>query len=50
MHLDSEGQVTDQTKHLENLGERIRDIKVNPYTDALYILTDSPEGKIIRIN
>lgn len=50
VHLDSEGQVTDQTTHLESLGERIRDIKVNPHTDSLYILTDSPAGKILRIN
>jgi aldose sugar dehydrogenase len=33
----------------EELGERIRDVRVSP-DSALYILTDSPEGRVIRVS
>lgn len=47
--LDLEdGSVTDEEALFSNLGERIRDVRVGP-DGFLYILTDSDEGKIIRV-
>jgi glucose/arabinose dehydrogenase len=33
----------------EEIGERIRDVRTGP-DGRLYILTDSPEGRVIRVN
>lgn len=42
------GQVIDQEILFEELGERMRDVRVGP-DGALYILTDSADGKVLRV-
>jgi aldose sugar dehydrogenase len=46
--LDGE-QVTGQARILTEIGERLRDIKTGP-DGALYVLTDSPRGRVLRIS
>lgn len=43
------GDVLLQEKLLLNLEERIRDVKVGP-DDHIYVLTDHPNGRLLRIN
>ena len=42
------GRVTVEERYLDELGERIRDVREGP-DGALYLLTDSPRGRLIRI-
>jgi len=42
------GKVVGQEILLEELGERIRDVRTGP-DGLLYVLTDAPDGKLIRI-
>ena len=43
-----DGQVVGQQSMLGELGERIRDVVLGP-DGHLYVLTDSAEGRILRI-
>lgn len=44
----ADGRVTREERYLAHLRERIRDVRQGP--DALlYLLTDSPEGRILRV-
>lgn len=43
-----DGKITDQTVLLADLEERIRDVRTGP-DGQLYILTDMPEGRLIRL-
>jgi aldose sugar dehydrogenase len=43
------GQVVGQEALLADLGERLRDVRAGP-DGALYILTDSPQGRVLRIS
>jgi glucose/arabinose dehydrogenase len=45
--LDGE-KVTKEERLLENLGERIRDVREGP-DGALYLLTDSDNGRVLRL-
>jgi glucose/arabinose dehydrogenase len=47
LELDGE-RVTREERLLTNLGERIRDIRQGP-DGALWLLTDSPNGRILRL-
>lgn len=48
--LSLEGEnVTGEEKLLEDLGERIRDVRQGP-DGKIYLLTDSDEGKLIRLD
>ena len=42
------GRVTQEERYLDELGERIRDVREGP-DGALYLLTDSPRGRLIRV-
>lgn len=42
------GKVTKEERLLEDLGERIRDVRQGP-DGLLYLLTDNPEGRILRL-
>lgn len=47
--LDQDGSGAKDVEILfEELGERIRDVRMGP-EGALYLLTDSPEGRILRV-
>jgi len=41
-------KVTEEEDLLEDLGERIRDVRMGP-DGALWLLTDSSEGKVYRV-
>ena len=41
-------RVVEQERLLENLGERIRDVRSGP-NGFLYVLTDSPRGRVLRL-
>ena len=43
-----DGQVVAEHKLLEDLGQRIRDVRQGP-DGLLYVVTDSPSGKLIRL-
>lgn len=43
------GKVTGEYKLLEEVGQRIRDVRQGP-DGLLYVVTDSPRGQLIRIN
>ncbi len=45
--LDGDRVVAEE-RLLAELGERIRDVRQGP-DEALYVLTDSPEGRVLRI-
>jgi len=48
--IDLDGsEVVGQHRMFEEIGERIRDVRTGP-DGRLYILTDSPEGRVIRVN
>jgi glucose/arabinose dehydrogenase len=47
LSLDGE-KVTGEERLLENLGERIRDVRQGP-DGALYLLTDASNGRILRV-
>jgi len=42
------GRVTKEERYLDELGERIRDVREGP-DGALYLLTDSSRGRLIRL-
>ena len=42
------GRVTLEERYLAELGERIRDVREGP-DGAVYLLTDSPRGRVIRV-
>jgi aldose sugar dehydrogenase len=46
--LDAEGRVVAEEQLLTDLGERIRDVRLGP-DGHLYVLTDSPQGRILRL-
>lgn len=49
VRLDVEqGKIVGEGAMLEDLGERIRDVRVGP-DGAVYLLTDSPEGRVLRL-
>ena len=41
--------VVEQQRLLEDLGERLRDVRMGP-DGAIYLLTDSPEGRVLRLS
>ncbi len=41
--------VTHEERLLQDLGERIRDVRQGP-DGLIYLLTDSPEGRVLRLN
>ncbi len=46
--LNEADQITGEERLLSNRGERIRDVRVG-LDGALYLLTDSPQGKLLRL-
>jgi glucose/arabinose dehydrogenase len=42
------GTVVRETKHLQSLGERVRDVRQGP-DGWLYLLTDHPQGRLLRV-
>ncbi|MGB8816748.1 MAG: PQQ-dependent sugar dehydrogenase [Rhizobiaceae bacterium] len=42
------GKVIGEEAMLEDLGERIRDVREGP-DGELYLLTDSPEGRVLKL-
>lgn len=47
--LETDGnRVTGEERMLQNLGERIRDVRQGP-DGLVYLLTDSPQGRILRV-
>jgi glucose/arabinose dehydrogenase len=48
LRLDAQGRVATQERLFDELGERIRDVRQGP-DGFLYLLTDSPRGKVLRI-
>ncbi|WP_243371289.1 PQQ-dependent sugar dehydrogenase [Microvirga solisilvae] len=47
--LETDGnKVTGEERMLQNLGERIRDVRQGP-DGLVYLLTDSPQGRILRM-
>jgi aldose sugar dehydrogenase len=44
----ADGKVTREERYLGELGERIRDVKQGP-DGLLYLLTDSPNGRVLRV-
>ena len=50
VRLELDGNsVTDEERLLSDLGERIRDVRQGP-DGALYVLTDSSDGKLLRLS
>ena len=47
--LDDEGQPVSQEFLFDALGARFRDVRSGP-DGALYLLTDSPEGRVLRVS
>jgi aldose sugar dehydrogenase len=49
VRLDIEGgKVVGEEAMLEDLGERIRDVRVGP-DGAIYLLTDNPQGRVLKL-
>jgi aldose sugar dehydrogenase len=49
VRLDVEnGRIVGEEAMLEDLGERIRDVRTGP-DGAVYLLTDNPEGRVLRL-
>jgi glucose/arabinose dehydrogenase len=44
----ADGRVTREERYLDDLGERIRDVRQGP-DGLLYLLTDSSDGRILRV-
>jgi len=44
----TDGVITEQEPLFGELKARIRDVRVGP-DGAVYLLTDSPEGKVLRV-
>ncbi len=42
------GKVVRESKHLQSLGERVRDVRQGP-DGWLYLLTDHPQGRLLRV-
>jgi len=50
IHVELDGRtVRSETRRFEEIGERMRDVRVGP-DGAIYILTDSPDGKLLRVS
>lgn len=50
IHVRLDGTtIQSETRRFEEIGERLRDVRTGP-DGALYILTDSPDGKLLRIS
>ncbi len=47
--VGTDGEPLEQEVLLQELGERIRDVRSRPGTDAIYVVTDEPEGRVLRI-
>ena len=45
----ADGRVTGEERYLGDLGERIRDVRQENRTGLLYLLTDSRDGRILRV-
>jgi glucose/arabinose dehydrogenase len=45
--LDANGNVVKETKLLEDLDARIRDVIV--HEGAIYVLTDEPNGRLVKV-
>jgi glucose/arabinose dehydrogenase len=43
-----DGRVTREERYLDDLGERIRDVRQGP-DGLLYLLTDSRDGRILQV-
>jgi glucose/arabinose dehydrogenase len=43
-----DGRVASETRFLEDLGQRIRDVRQGP-DGAIYLITDEPDGQIIKV-
>jgi glucose/arabinose dehydrogenase len=49
VRLERDGdKITKEERLLQNLGERIRDVRTGP-DGALWLLTDNPAGRILRL-
>ena len=48
MTLGPDGRVVGQEKMLENLGQRLRDVRVGP-DGAVYLLTDETAGAVLKV-
>jgi len=48
MVISSDGHVIGMERMLENLGQRLRDVRVAP-DGSVYLLTDETAGAILRI-
>ncbi|MFD1331958.1 PQQ-dependent sugar dehydrogenase [Methylopila musalis] len=44
----ADGKVTKEERLLEDVGERIRDVRQGP-DGLIYLLTDNPEGRVLRL-
>lgn len=44
----TDGRVTDETRYVIDPGERVRDVRQGP-DGLIYVLTDSPRGRIVRL-
>jgi len=44
----TDGPVTDETRYVIDPGERVRDVRQGP-DGLIYVLTDSPRGRIVRL-
>ena len=44
-----DGRIVGQERLFEEIGERLRDVRASP-DGHLYILTDSPQGRVIRVD
>jgi glucose/arabinose dehydrogenase len=44
----ADGRVTREERYLDDLGERIRDVRQGP-DGLLYLLTDSSDGRILQV-
>ena len=42
------GNILRETRHLQSLGERVRDVRQGP-DGWLYLLTDHPQGRLLRV-
>jgi glucose/arabinose dehydrogenase len=44
----ADGRVTSEERYLGDLNERIRDVQQGP-DGLLYLVTDSPQGRVLRV-
>ena len=48
IRLAQQAAIVGEERMLNDLGERIRDVRVGP-DDAIYVLTDEEDGKVLKI-